>query len=70
MVLKRYPTDLTEGQWAQLAPLLPPPGIGPPRRYAQRVLVTAFLSGLRSGGPWRLLPHDVPPGRRSLTTRL
>ena len=30
-----YPTDLAEGQWAQLAPLLPPQGIGPPLRPAE-----------------------------------
>ena len=61
MARKRYPTDLTEGQWAQLAPLLPPPGIGPPPRHEQRVLVNAILYVLRSGCPWRLLPHDFPP---------
>ena len=61
MARKRYPTDLTEGQWAQLAPLLPPPGIGPPLRHEQRVLVNAILDVLRSGCPWRLLPHDFPP---------
>ena len=61
MAQKRYLTDLTEGQWAQLAPLLPPPGIGPPLRHEQRVLVNAILYVLRSGCPWRLLPHDFPP---------
>ena len=61
MAQKCYPTDLTEAQWAQLAPLLPPPGIGPPLRHAQRVLVNAILYVLRSGCPWRLLPHDFPP---------
>ena len=61
MAPKRYPTDLTAGQWAQLAPLLPPPGIGPPLRHEQRVLVNASVYVLRSGCPWRLLPHDFPP---------
>ena len=61
MTPKGYPTDLTEAQWAQLRPLLPPPGIGPPLRHEQRVLVNAILYILRSGGPWRLLPHDFPP---------
>ena len=37
MARKRYPTDLTEGQWAQRAPLLPPPGIGLPLRLFQAV---------------------------------
>ena len=61
MAPKRYPTDLTEAQWAHLAPLLPPPGIGPPLRHEQRVLVNAILYVLRSSCPWRLLPHDFPP---------
>ena len=51
MTPKRYPTDLTEGQWAQLAPLLPPPGIGPPLRHEQRGLVNAILYVLWSGCP-------------------
>ncbi len=61
MTRQRYPTDLTAGQWDQLAPRLPPPGSGPPLRYEQRVLVNAIRYVLRSGGPWRLLPHDFPP---------
>lgn len=61
MARRRYPTDLTEGQWAQLASLLPPPGIGPPLRHEQRVLVNAILYVRRSGCPWHLLPHDFPP---------
>ena len=56
-----YPTDLTAAQWAQWAPLLPPPGIGPPLRHEQRVLGNAILQVLRSGCPWRLRPHDFPP---------
>lgn len=43
MAPKRYPTDLTAAQWACLAPLLLPPGIGPPLRHEQRVLVNAIL---------------------------
>lgn len=62
MARNRYPTDLTAGQWAQLVPLLLPPGIGPPLRHERRVLVNAILYVLRSGCPWRLLPQDFPPG--------
>ena len=61
MVPKRYATDLTDAQWTRLAPLVPPPGVGPPLRHEQRVLINAMLYVLRSGCPWRLLPHDFPP---------
>jgi putative transposase len=31
--------------------------------YARREIVTAIFSLLRTGGSWRLLPHDFPPWR-------
>ena len=57
-----YPTDLTDAQWAVLAPLLPPakPG-GRPRSVDPREIVNAILYQLRAGCAWRLLPHDLPP---------
>ena len=63
-----YASDLTEAQWARLAPLLPPPGVGPPRQHEPRVIVNAILYVLRTGCQWRMLPHDFPPGRRSTIT--
>ena len=59
---RAYPTDLTDAQWALLAPLLPPakPG-GRPRSVDLREIVNAILYQVRSGGAWRLLPHEFPP---------
>ena len=59
---QRYPTDLTDGQWAVLAPHIPPakPG-GRPRSADARDIVDAILYHLRNGGTWRSLPHDYPP---------
>jgi putative transposase len=59
---RRYPTDLTDQQWALLAPLipLPKPG-GRPAVHDRRELVDAMLYLVRSGCAWRLLPHDFPP---------
>jgi transposase len=55
------PTDLTEADWAILAPLLPPAlPEGRPRRQNRRAIVNAMLYVLRGGIPWRLLPHDWP----------
>jgi len=57
-----YPTDLTDAQWAILAPLIPAakPG-GRPRSVDPREVANAILYHLRNGGTWRSLPHDLPP---------
>ena len=62
MPRKPYPTDLTEAQWAILAPLIPPakPG-GRPREVDMREIINGILYILRTGAAWRHLPHDLPP---------
>jgi transposase len=59
---RRYPTDLTDSQWAVLAPMIPDaePG-GRPRKADKREIVEAILYFVRAGCAWRLLPHDFPP---------
>jgi putative transposase len=59
---QRYPSDLTDRQWARLEPLLPgaKPG-GRPRSADPREVVDAILYVLRNGIVWRALPHDFPP---------
>lgn len=59
---RAYPTDLTDAQWATIAPMIPDarPG-GRPRKASKREIVDAILYLLRSGCAWRLLPHDFPP---------
>ena len=58
----RYPSDLTDEEWAEIAPLIPPARRGGRRR---RVDVRAVLDGilyvLESGCQWRHLPKDLPP---------
>ena len=56
-----YPSDLTNEQWELLEPLVP--ALSPEAAYhvhARRELVNAILYVLRSGCPWRLLPHEFP----------
>jgi putative transposase len=62
MTRQRYPTDLTDRQWALVAPHVPParPG-GRPRAADMREVVDAILYVLRNGVTWRALPHDFPP---------
>ena len=60
----RYESDVTDAEWALLAPHLPPPArTGRPRRWTLREIVNAILYILRAGCPWRLLPRDFPPWR-------
>ena len=57
-----YTTDLSDGEWAILAPLIPPakPG-GRPRSADMREILNGVFYVLRSGCAWRLLPHEFPP---------
>ncbi len=61
MARQSYPTDLTDDEWRVLEPLIPPaqPG-GRPRSVDPREIVNAIRYVLRSGGAWRLLPHEFP----------
>jgi len=56
------PTDLSEREWAILAPLLPPakPG-GRPRTVDLRRILNGICYVLRSGCQWRLLPREYGP---------
>jgi putative transposase len=59
---RRYPTDLSDEEWAVLAPLVPPPKPGGrPAGHDRREICNGIRYVLRSGGAWRLLPHDLPP---------
>ena len=61
----RYLTDLTDAQWALVAPLLPPcrSGLqgGRPRETDLREVLNGIFYFLKSSGGWRMLPHDLPP---------
>jgi putative transposase len=59
---KPYPTDLSDTEWACLEPHLPiPKATGRPPIHNRREILDAVFYVLRSGCPWRLLPHDFPP---------
>jgi putative transposase len=59
---KRYPSDLSDEEWAILEPLLDPPqaGKGRPPRIPRREIANAIFSQLRTGGQWRYLPEGFP----------
>jgi putative transposase len=62
MPRRRYPSDLSDAEWAILEPLIPlaKPG-GRRREVAMREVVSGILYILRTGAAWRYLPHDFPP---------
>lgn len=55
-----YPSDLTNAEWALLAPLLPTSGRGVPRTASVRDVVDAIRYQQRTGCAWRYLPNDLP----------
>jgi putative transposase len=59
---RSYPTDLTDDEWRVVSPLIPAakPG-GRPRSADPRAVLNGIRYLLRSGGAWRLLPHEFPP---------
>ncbi len=62
---QRYPSDLTDAEWAVVEPLLPAPARHPrggrPEKHPRRDIVDAILYVVRSGCAWRQLPVDFPP---------
>ena len=59
---KPYPSDLTVDQWLVLEPMIPPEKHGGRHREVDmREIINAILYVLRTGCPWRHLPHDFPP---------
>ena len=58
----RYPSDLTDSEWAQIAPLIPRPRSGGRRREVdERDLVNGLMYVLSTGCQWRYIPKDLPP---------
>jgi transposase len=59
---KRYPTDLTDEEWARIQPLLPkPPKRGRKVSVDLREMLNAIRYMARSGGGWRMLPTNFGP---------
>src|SRR5271154_6831061 len=61
MEARRYPSDLTDEQWAVVEPLIPVYPGGRPRVTNLREVLNAIFYILRTGCQWRFLPKDFPP---------
>jgi transposase len=59
---RRYASDLSDREWAVIAPLLPrPKPVGRPRVADMREVVNGILYMASTGCQWRMLPKDFPP---------
>jgi transposase len=64
--VRRYPSDVTDAQWALLDPPLPDPAClsgkgGRWEKHCRRVIVDAICYVVDNGIKWRALPADFPP---------
>ena len=58
----RYPSDLTDEEWALVEPHIPPGKRGGgKRRVNMREVVNGVMYILSTGCQWRSLPKDLPP---------
>ena len=58
----RYPSDLTDAEWALVEPFIPPARRGGRRSTVDvREVLHAIFYVLATGCQWRALPKDLPP---------
>lgn len=58
----RYPSDLTDQEWALIRPLIPPAKRGGNKRTVDvRAVVNGVMYVLSTGCQWAALPTDLPP---------
>lgn len=59
---KPYPTDVSDEEWAFVAPFLAMVREdAPQRRHDLREVFDALRWIVRAGAPWRMMPNDFPP---------
>lgn len=63
--VRRYPSDMTDAEWAAVRPLLPVPAWlegkgGQPEGYCHRQMLDAIRYLVAGGISWRAMPTDFP----------
>src|SRR5690349_12077908 len=59
---KPYPSDVSDEEWALVAPYLTlRTPEAPQRSYDLREVFNALRWLVRTGAHWRMMPHDLPP---------
>jgi transposase len=62
MERKAYPTDVSDDEWAFVAPYLTLMSEeAPQREHSLREVFNGLRWLVRSGASWRMMPHDLPP---------
>jgi len=58
----RYPSDLSDEEWALIEPQIPPAKRGGGKRTVNlREVVNGLMYVLSTGCQWRAIPKDLPP---------
>ena len=66
----RYPSDLTDEEWAHIEPLIPPAKSGGGKqRTDMRAVMDGVMYILSTGCQWRYIPNDFPPRSSQKTIR-
>lgn len=59
---KAYPSDVSDEEWAFIAPYLTLMSENAPQRvHSLREVFNGLRWLIRAGAPWRLMPNDLPP---------
>lgn len=62
MERKAYPSDVTDDEWAFVAPYLTlMTEEAPQREHSLREVFNGLRWIVRAGAPWRMMPNDLPP---------
>lgn len=62
MTRKAYPSDVSDDEWALVAPYLALlPEASGQREHPLREVFNGLRYVVRTGAPWRAMPHDLPP---------
>ncbi len=61
VIRARYASDMSEAEFALIAPLLPPPRRRGRKPTDPQAIINALFYMIRGGCPWRYLPKDFPP---------
>ena len=61
VIRERYSSDMSEAEFALIAPLLPPPKRRGRKPTDAAAILNALFYLIRCGCPWRYLPKNFPP---------